>query len=102
MLNKIKSLFKKKESKPISEYEQYIIDVLLTQNEDKTDNVSSILNEYTTLSEEVKEIERLEKLWKEAEETIFYMVRIKRASEKVYEKILITEKMYKDSLYGNK
>jgi hypothetical protein len=93
MLNKIKSFFKKKESKPISEYEQYIIDVL------------HILNEYiptVSKNEEDKETERREKLWKEAEETLFQMKKVKRASEKVYEKILITDKMYKDSLNGNK
>lgn len=65
---------------------------------DKILNVSENKEEIDTQ----KEIERREKLWKETEETIFYMVRIKRASEKVYEKILITDKMYKDSLNGNK
>ncbi len=110
MLIKIKSLFKKKEIRMPSEYEQYIIDVLHTQNVDKPDDnhdwiASSFLNEYvpTTPSknEEDKETERREKLWKEAEETLFQMKKVKRASEKVYEKMLITEKMYKDSLNGN-
>ena len=57
---------------------------------------------YSSKNEEDKETERREKLWKEAEETLFQMKKVKRASEKIYEKILITDKMYKDSLNGNK
>lgn len=102
MLNKIKSLFKKKEP---------IVDTI-TPNEYVYTNEhtwlnTSFLNECTPLKKEEeidtqKEAERREKLWKEAEETLFQMKKVKRASEKVYEKMLITEKMYKDSLHGNK
>ena len=101
MLNKIKSLFKKKEP---------IVDTI-TPNEYVYNHdwiAANFLNEYTPLQkkeEEIdtqKEAERREKLWKEAEETLFQMKKVKRASEKVYEKMLITEKMYKDSLHGNK
>ena len=100
MLNKIKSLFKKKEP---------IVDTI-TPNEYVYNHdwiAANFLNEYTptvTIQKEdtQKEAERREKLWKEAEETLFQMKKVKRASEKVYEKMLITEKMYKDSLNGNK
>jgi 2-C-methyl-D-erythritol 4-phosphate cytidylyltransferase len=94
MLNKIKSLFKKKEivntiapSEYIYNYDWIAANFLVTEKE---------------VTEKISETERREKLWKEAEETLFQMKKIKSASEKVYEKMLITDKMYKDSLYGDK
>lgn len=98
MLNKIKSLFKKKE--PVV---NTITPNEYVYNHDWIDANFLNLIPVKEIPEELPnlEVERREKLWKEAEETLFQMKKVKRASEKVYEKMLITEKMYKDSLNGN-
>ena len=100
MLNKIKSIFKKKEPavNTITPNEYVYV-----YNHDWVDANFLNLIPVKEMPEELPnlEVERREKLWKEAEETLFHMRKVKRASEKVYEKMLITEKMYKDSLNGN-
>lgn len=105
MLNKIKSFFKKKEPNSISEYSHYVKSAIDKIEQKYSYLAASFLNVTENKEDEIdtqKESERREKLWKEAEETLFQMKKVKRASEKVYEKMLITEKMYKDSLNGNK
>jgi hypothetical protein len=103
MLNKIKSFFKKKEPivSTITTNELVYNHDWIASNFLNLVLVNETPEQLPNLNTQ-KELERREKLWKEAEETLFQMKKVRRASEKVYEKMLITEKMYKDSLHGNK
>jgi hypothetical protein len=97
MIQKLKNLFKKKENKNVN--------VVYTDTSNSSIEEWKFINhpfqkpEVTEIKElEVSKITYNEELHKQAEETLFQMKKVKRASEKVLEKMIHTEKQLEDSI----